>query len=97
MIRTNFILLDHRSIQSASVPGRSTELAPSPSHRKRVCPSQIGGGHTLASGKGVGGANSDEGRDTMVICILIPSNCISPSYTRKSSGKKFIMRNYIHK
>jgi hypothetical protein len=51
--------------------------SPHPLHRKRVCPpSKIQvGGHTLACGNGVGEANTDEGTDTMVLCILIPSLC----------------------
>jgi hypothetical protein len=48
---------------------------PPPSPRKRVYPSTpppgSKGGHTLACEKGMGGADSDEGTDTMVLwCIL---------------------------
>ncbi len=59
---------------------RYSELAPPTLSRKRVCPppgSNWGGGgtHSLV-GKGVGGANSDEGTDTLVVLsALIPSLC----------------------
>jgi hypothetical protein len=36
---------------------------------------QVGGTHSLG-GKRLGGANSDEGTDTMILCILFPSLCL---------------------
>jgi hypothetical protein len=64
------------TLQSARVSCRSSDLAP-PSPLPLVCvppqdPKGGGGTHSLL-GKGVVGANSDEGTDTMVLCILIPS------------------------
>jgi hypothetical protein len=51
-----------QSIKSARVSGRSSKLAPpTPSPPSECAPPppgiQVGGGHTLAYGKGVGGAN----------------------------------------
>jgi hypothetical protein len=58
-------------IQSARLSLQSSELAlPAPSPASKCCPSpfwfQGGGTHSLA-GEGAGGANSDEGTDTLVL------------------------------
>jgi hypothetical protein len=59
--------------QSNRVSGRSCELGPpTPLHRSEgVSPQDQsgGGGHILAK-EGGGGANSDEGTETLVLCIL---------------------------
>jgi hypothetical protein len=58
--------------------GRLNWLPPSPPPQASVSPPppriQVGG-HTPACGKRVVRANSDEGTDTMVLCMLIPSLC----------------------
>ncbi len=76
------IRLSTQNIQSARVSGRSSELAPpTPSTASEyVPPGSKWRGHTIACGKGVEGANSDEGTDTVVLftSILIPSLCLSP-------------------
>ncbi len=58
--------------QSARLFLQSSELRlphPHPLTRRRVCspPPLVQGGYTLTAGEGVGGPNSDEGTDTMVL------------------------------
>jgi hypothetical protein len=58
--------------------GRLNWLSPPPPPQASLSPFgiQVRGGHTLACGMGVGGTNADEGTNTMVLCILIPSLCL---------------------
>ncbi len=63
------------TLQSATVSCRSSDLAPPPPLPLVCVPPRIqrgGDTHSLL-GKGVVGANSDEGTDTMVLSLLIPS------------------------
>jgi hypothetical protein len=65
---------EYRVPQQPESPSRSSELAPNPHplHRQRVRPPQDpsgGGGPARACGKGVGGANSHEKKDTRVLCM----------------------------
>ncbi len=53
-------------------------------HKRLYFPPRIQAGgdtHSFPGGGGLGGANSDEGTDTMVLYILIPSLCLTPSIT----------------
>ncbi len=68
-------LLMHSVYTNAMLSVQSSELGPHPLIRKRVLPPPLGSRgetHSLA-GEGVGGPNSDEGTDTLVLYVYNPS------------------------